>query len=163
MFYKLDKGIFVLMNPQMADISVDKYITFQIEDAENCILEINKTIRSKIDEKGECIVNIKNLNKGDNTMRVIMQTKEGYKIFPCQPFAIFDYGDTIKCAIATSLDVMEFIKVITEKLDNAYKRLAELEKLNLEEVRNNVNKIAGIVNDLQERTNDLEKNFDPTA
>ena len=87
--YKIDKNIGILQNPHQIDISTCKKLEFKF-DCENAILELNKITKIAIDKNGCCCVSINLLKKGTNTLRIIKQEDDGNKIYPCQPFLIFD-------------------------------------------------------------------------
>lgn len=162
LIYKIEKGIGILQNPQQIDISMCKAMEFEIPEAKNSILELNKMTKISLDDNGIGCVSIKMLKKGTNTIRVIKNISNEHDIYPCQPFVIFDYNDKLYSSLATSLDVLEIINKLQDKCIELEKRLKDIEKNNPESTKNKVNELIEVVNDIQYRLTELEKGYDPT-
>lgn len=156
LFYKNVDGIGVLQNPQMIDLSLCKKICFTF-DEKNAIIEVNKLVKYALID-GECEINVRDLSKGTNTIRVICDDK----IIPCQPICLFDVGDKLKCSLATSLDVLGLINTLQDKVVDMDKRIIEIEKTNPNEIKTKLNEVIVLSQKMQERINELEKGFDPT-
>lgn len=154
--YITKNGIGVLQNPQMIDLAANNEIDFTFSE-KNGIIEVNKILKFKL-EDGKCKIKVRELLKGTNTIRVVCEDK----ITPCQPICIFNSGDKLKCVLATSLDTMELINVLQTRVIELEKRIAEVEKANPSEVKDKLNALIVLTQDLQTRVNELEAGYDPT-
>lgn len=162
LFYKIEKGIGVLQNPQQMDISMCNKIDFDFADIKNAILELNRTTKIVLDENGKGSVSVKTIKKGTNTLRIIQNDENGTSIITCQPFAIFDYNDKIYSCLATALDVLAVVDKLQEKCIELEKRIQEIEKSSPNATKDKTNELVEIVNDIQYRLQELEKGYDPT-
>lgn len=156
LIYRTEKGIGILQNPQMIDLSTNDKIRFTFSE-KNGIIEVNKILKFILND-GSCEIKVKDLLKGTNTIRVIC----GDKITPCQPICLFDNGDKLRCSLSTSLDILEIINILQDKIINLNNRILELEKTNPKEIIEKLNAVIVITQDLQTRVNELEAGFDPT-
>ena len=156
LIYKTEKGIGILQNPQMIDLSTNDKIRFTF-DEKNGIIEVNKILKFVLKD-GSCEIKVKDLLKGTNTIRVIC----GDKITPCQPICLFDNGDKIKCSLETSLDILKIINILQDRVINLEKRVLEIEETNPKEIMEKLNAVIVLTQDLQTRVNELEAGFDPT-
>jgi hypothetical protein len=107
---------------------------------------------------GKCEIKVKDLLKGTNTIRVICDDK----ITPCQPICVFDSGNKVKCTLATSLDTLELINILQTRVIELEKRVVEVEKTNPSEIKDKLNAVIVLTQDLQARVSELEAGFDPT-
>ena len=162
LIYKIDKGIGILQNPQQLDISMCNKIDFEIVGEKNAILEINNITKLALNENCNASVSVKTLKKGTNTLRVIQYTKDGAKIYPCQPFAIFNYNDKLYSSLATSLDVIELINKLQNKCIELELRIKEIERSDPHTTKTKTNELVDVVNNIQYRLAELEKGYDPT-
>lgn len=162
LIYKIDKGIGVLQNPQQLDISMCNKIDFEIIGAKNAILEINNITKLALNENCNASVSVKTLKKGTNTLRVIQYTNDGAKIYPCQPFAIFNYNDKLYSSLATSLDIIELINKLQNKCIELELRIKEIERSDPHTTKTKANELVDVVNNIQYRLAELEKGYDPT-
>lgn len=156
LIYEIKDGIGILKNPQMIDLSYSGKIQFTF-NGENGIIEVNKILRQPL-ENCKCEFRVKDLLKGTNTIRLLQDDF----IIPCQPIYLYDIGDKMKCSLATSLDVLKVINTLQTRVIELEKRIAEIEKNNPEEVKEKLNAVIVLTQEMQERINELEKGFDPT-
>jgi hypothetical protein len=154
--FKTENGIGILQNPQMIDLGLTDQICFTFSE-KNGIIEVNKILKYKL-ENGRCEIKVKDLLKGTNTIRVICEDK----ITPCQPICLFNSADKIKCALATSLDTLELINILQTRVIELEKRIVEIEKTNPSDIKEKLNAVIVLTQDLQTRVNELEAGFDPT-
>lgn len=156
LIYKTENGIGILQNPQMIDLALTDKICFTFSE-KNGIIEINK-ISKYVLENGKCEIKVKDLLKGTNTIRVICEDK----ITPCQPICLFNSGDKLKCVLATSLDIIELLNTLQTRVIELEKRIIEIEKTNPSEIKEKLNAVIVLTQNLQTRVNELEAGFDPT-
>lgn len=156
LIYETKNGIGILKTPQMIDLSYNSKICFTFSE-KNGIIEVNKILKYVLKD-GKCEIKVKDLLKGTNTIRVICDDK----ITPCQPICVFDNGNKVKCTLATSLDTLELINILQTRVVELEKRIVEVEKTNPSEIKDKLNAVIVLTQDLQARVSELEAGFDPT-
>lgn len=156
LIYETKNGIGILKTPQMIDLSLNDKICFTFSE-KNGIIEVNKILKYILKDY-KCEIKVKDLLKGTNTIRVICEDK----ITPCQPICLFNSGDKLKCALATSLDTLALINTLQTKVVELEKRIIEVEKTNPSEIKDKLNAVIVLTQDLQARVSELEAGFDPT-